>query len=318
MLHKTDLPKTLGYIPKKWLSISSLKEYARCPFKFMLSSGSRLRPPGTRSAFDFGTALHKALPMVLINEPQKAFEAFMDCWDEDLNDAKRNPRRALETLNEFSRVHNPATSLYDIMEPPQGILNVDDKISDYEIPFAIDIGLPGGIPLVGRIDALVKLRDTGEIFPLDWKTTSQLTANIVEGFETDPQVLGYSLAAEVITGKSIPGSIVEFIRVSTSKNEILPKPYRVPRFQVQSFIEWARYIGTQILASEERGYFQQDWSACYPYPQFGSHGFQCDYMDFCRTKEPETMLPMFNRSEERPFDLALEKLTEKKEIPNVQ
>lgn len=297
------------YNHRQWLSISSLLSFARCPRRYFYGSGCRLRPVGgEHSALLFGSAIHKALPELLTGDDKKmerAVAAFASVFDETadptISDKKRCLSRAKAMLLDFYISHLGRNSLYSLLPPPGPALELEDKVSDYEVPFAIDIGLD--VPLVGRIDGLVRHRDTGLLWGLEWKTSSELSARFLDSFQNSVQVIAYTLALRTYTNAKIEGVMVEGLRVSPSNAENLLTCVSVPDFKIDDFIKWARYHGNMLLQCERSGEFPKFFSGCTPYGMFGSQGYNCDFSNLCSVPDWTSLKNLYAVSNERPFVL---------------
>ena len=292
---------------RRWLSISSLNTAARCPRLFFYKSGIRLRGGGRSAPLVFGEAVHAAAPWSLQGETDKAMEEFDKAWDDSLDDKAHSRENARRMLEDFWHTHSGGKGLYEIMNPPQGLIDMGEKKSPFEIPFAIDIGLP--IPLVGFIDWLGQYRDRDMVIPVDLKTTSELSDRVFSSFQRNPQICAYILAVRYITGDDkVDRMIIEFMRKSGAKQqavETISQVFQVTEDDLADFIEWARYWGTQILAWEETGEFPKNINACTPYPSFGSHGYICDCHTLCMVRDWTMMLDSYEIGEERDFALDL-------------
>jgi len=297
------------YHKRTHLSISSLCAFARCPRMFFYSSGCGLSN-GDHPALAFGSGIHAALPHAFHGDLSKASQAFVKCFGDTPMDEKRNPLSATAILEDYKTSHENSRSIYVLRQPPSNAIRLDDQVSDWEVPFALDIGLD--VPLVGRIDALCTHRDTGEPWCLEWKTTSELSTRFLDGFTINPQVYGYALAARSY-GINVRGTIVEGIRVAAPLKkskvqhvETLAQPIFISQHHLDDFLTWARWIGSQILECEKREEFPKDISACVPYPQFGQAGYQCKYQNLCLVQDWTSIASMFEVREPRPFKISEE------------
>jgi hypothetical protein len=297
------------YQPPQALSITGgsgggLTTFSRCPRRFFYSSGLRLQAgTGVGTALKFGEAIHAALPQAFFDDVPGAFASFLRVWGSTPEDDKRNPRTAKLILEDFASSHANGHSIYQLLPPPPGIPKLGERISDYEIPFALDVGLSR--PLVGRVDALAQHRDTGELWAIEWKTSSEMSTRFFDGFTFNPQVLCYTLALRSY-GLPVRGAIVEALKVSIAKakaQETLSQPIFVDDCHIQDFLTWVRYVGTQIEDCEKHQEFPKDMSACTPYSQHGSAGYQCEFMPLCLVPDWTSLLPMFGTREPRPFEL---------------
>ena len=214
-------------------------------------------------------------------------------------------------LEDYKASHADNRSIYRLLKPPSNALSIDDSVNDYEIAFAIDIGLD--VPLVGRVDGLVEHRDTKDLWALEWKTTSELSSRFLDGFSLNPQIIGYSLALNTYN-LDVKGTIIEGIRVSKTNCETLCRPIFVQDHHFSMFKKWAQFHGAMLLQMEksddESGEsFVQNISACTPYPQFGSPGYQCHFTTLCNLPQWADAKGLYKVEEDKPF-----LLSERKEV----
>ena len=321
------------YQPRKWLSISSLVACARCPRRYFYSSGCRLIPAeGEHTALKFGEAIHAALPWILAGEKgveqyiekykkenpdldensvkivraaarpaSIAYSEFMRVWGSTLGDEKRNPENAKLMLLEYATSHRPGAGLFTLLQPPVGDIQVSDSVSPWEVPWAIDIGLD--VPLVGRIDGMCKHRDTGEPFGLEFKTSSEMSARLVVGFEMNNQICGYTLALRLYTGEPVAGVMLDLIAVQKKGPSSMSYPIRVIQHQLEDFVQWARFWGQMILQCEKDQNFPRWYTGCTPYQSFGSPGFMCEYKNLCQTTDWTKFKDFYKVRADKPFDI---------------
>jgi hypothetical protein len=300
------------YKQRRWLSISALCSFARCPRLFFYSSGVRLRKPDdTALALHFGSAIHAALGHLTDGQPlPEAIKLFSSVWEDrdSLGDTKRNTARATQMLASFA---GHVRNLYRAAPKVELSQELKPRNSSYEVPFAVDIGirrqLPDGsqdmIPLVGWIDQLVISCQDGNECIAEYKTASEISARFFSSFDRSPQLCAY-VAAMRILGKKIPRCFLTALRVSEKNTETLTTPYNITDSDVDNFLQWARFLGNQIVRFEELQMFPKDISACYPYPQFGSQGYQCNYHNLCHLTQDWTQLKsLFTITEESDFIL---------------
>lgn len=297
------------YQPRTHLSISSLMNFSRCPRRFFYQSGCRLQKGEEHAALKYGSGIHAALPHLLSGDEKtrmnRAIAAFRKIFDEEYDnsiaDKKRNLSRAKAMLYDFWSSHSHTNSLYSLESPPKTGVKMEDGTSDWEIPFAIDIGI--GVPLVGRIDALVRHRDTKALWALEWKTSSELSDRFLNSFENSPQACCYTLALKLYTNEHIEGTMVEGLRVSHVNAENMIRPISIPDFKINNFVKWARFQGAMLLKMEQMQDFHQDYSGCTPYAMFGMPGYVCDYRDLCNVGDWTTLKGFYAVSADRPFIL---------------
>lgn len=299
-----------GYKKREYLTITELDTFARCPRKYFYQAGCGLRnipldgQSGSQAMF-FGTCIHKAIGAYFANwDYSDAVECFEKDWGETIGDDKRNKDTARMMLLSFASQHPKGGGLYEPLPPPSSKIEIapDDKISDWEIPFAIDIGLP--IPLMGRMDGWCRSRHTGSRMLNEFKTSYELSDRLYKGFKRSPQVLGYTLAARTGATESIDGVYVEFLRSSKSSWETVIIPISVTDFEIERFIRWAQIIGGQILECESREDWPQFPTGCHPYSMFGSVGYLCEYDPLCSVEDWTTMSQFYKVDRHVPYIMA--------------
>lgn len=264
-----------------WLSPSSIVSFTRCPRKFFYEKcGLRSREPAP--ALKFGEAIHAALPLAITEGLEQAFVAFEKIWEKSLEDEKRSSFRAYEMLKDFRATHSGDRSIYSLVPPPAGIIHPSESISNWEVSFGIDVGLAW--PLVGRIDALCRHRDTGHLWGLEWKTSSEVSARLFENFRLSPQILSYCLVLRTLDVQ-IDGVMVEALRVSKTNTETSLQPIYLTDTVLTSFVKWLDYIGKQIQACEQAQNFPCQFTGCYPYAQFGTPGYACPFVNLCELED---------------------------------
>lgn len=315
-----------SYQPRTHLSITTLCKFASCPRKYFYYAHS-LQTDGSKGPFLFGEAMHLAFPIILQGGTvEEAFEAFLTLWNKpELEDKKRNAENALMILANYAATHsiNPLTrkpnGLYSIEKPPSNTLEISDRVSDFEVPFAIDIGLP--VPLVGRIDGLCRHRDTGELWALEFKTTSgdpygNLSDNFLRAFDKNPQTVGYTTVLRTMTGEPIRGCMLDATLVSARKQDSMTYPVYVSEQESAEWIEWALFYGRMLLEMERKYLESNDpksfpkfFTGCHPYSTFGTGGFTCDFKIMCDQEDYRSMLPAFEVSKKEPFTIKPKEVT---------
>lgn len=309
------MPGFTHYKPIPGVSVSVLDTISRCPRKAFYSFGVELAPRGASSiAMKFGEAIHAGLPDAHFGRLVEAISRFDKVWNlEDgsprAGDDKRNPINGRQILAHYMETHVQNRALFQLQAPPSGTAVLSDRISDYEIPFVLDIGLP--IPLVGRIDGWGLHRDTGKPWVVEYKTSSEMSTRFLDGFDLNPQVICYTM---VLRSMGIPaeGAIVEAIKVSKAKenaHEVIAKPIYVTDEMISDFLKWARYTTLFFLACQDHQEFPKDISACSPYPQHGSPGYQCEFTPLCLMKDWTQMIGNYEQREYPTFKLLSTEVT---------
>lgn len=224
-----------------------------------------------------------------------------------LPDDKRNVDTARMMLFSFSSHHPRGGGLYTPLKPPVTNVEIskDDQISDWEIPFAIDLGISGSdgrsLPLVGRIDGWCRSNNTGEIWLNEFKTTSEMSKRFLEGFKRAPQILGYTLAARTQGWSPIKGVFLEALKVAKTSWDTMIVPVEVPDFELERFVLWAKTQAMKILHYEDIGEWPHEPSGCSTYAMFGQPGYFCDYDALCSVPDWSTMKSFFRVERHVPF-----------------
>lgn len=279
----------------EYVDPSGLSKFNRCPTSYMLSRLEGLvKPNRTTLAMDYGTDMHEVLPYCYGNEsPDYACKLFKDLWEKRAHDDddKRNLQCAENTIYEFINSHNELCP-YKIVD-----LNItaptQATISKNEIPFLIDIG--GSLPLAGRMDCAVRWKSDNSLWALDYKTSGEVSKRLFSNFENCPQALAYTLALSQTTGERARGLIIEVIRVSKKNAESHMHMVFIQDHQISDFIAMVNRTATDILKCNETMEWENRCTGCAPYSQFGSPGYQCDYMSICTNPDKHSMLKFFDK-----------------------
>lgn len=295
------------FTPMPFVTVSTLRTFKRCPRKYFYEYGANLGPPeGPHPALKFGEAIHKALGILATSDDlAQALEGFRDVWqDRDgLGDDRRNTAQAIKILMEYTQNHSGGKSLYKLVKPPTtgGLVMVDDQTSDYEVPFALDLGLE--LPFCGRIDALVQHRDSGEYWGLEWKTTSEMSPRFLEGFTLNSQVIGYTTALRALwPDLKIRGFMVEALATLKTRQDNMLIPIYVQDHLCDDFISWAKWRTTEIQEMTKLKNFPKDFAGCNPYDQFGMPGYTCQYTRLCQSEDWQGLVGTYSKREQySPF-----------------
>jgi hypothetical protein len=248
----------------------------------------------------YGSAIHQVLPMLLQGSSvEEALKTFNETWTSELDDPKRNIDRAKAVLEDFAGQHSGERSIYKLVQPPKTSIQYDRR-SPYEVPFVLDLGVDR--PLVGWLDGIGRHRDTGELYAIEFKTTSQKGSWFTDSLTFNPQIIGYPLALTTILDEPVRGTMVETLYVSSRETATFLKPYDVAEWQIDEFVSWARLTIKQIIAYTETGQLPKNPAACSTYPMFGTPGYVCEFGRLCHiTPEWETYLETYDQCEERTF-----------------
>ena len=296
------------YVPREYLSITTLMDFARCARRYFHRK-SGLVPLDEPGAPLYGQAMHKAIVPGMMHGLDAGMAAFQTVWKEELADTKRSLARARAQLSHYVHTHTQGRAIFKFEKPPEGAIKLDESTSDFEVPFAIDVGLPGGLPITGRIDGLVSHRDTGELWGYEFKTTGRLTSSLFEAMEVHPQTLGYTLALRTLTDKPVRGMIVEGMLIDKLKVDNLTHLVPVQDHMVNGARDWLRFYGELLLACEKRFLetndvdqaFIRNWAGCSPYPWFYTPGWACEFSTLCKVEDWQPLTAMYGHREDHKF-----------------
>lgn len=259
-----------------------------------------------RMALDYGKMHHAAVEHSYGPDAfRDSFKCFMDLWQEgDYEfDKKRNPERAGAMIEDYCNFHRPQLCPYEPLNPPdtREMFKNYHGTSSMEFPFLFDFG--GKLLALGLIDRLVKWKDTGDLWVLDYKTTSEISPRFFNNFEFSVQALMYTLAGTIITGKHIKGMIIEAFRVSPKNCETQLHHVYVQEHQLEKYIEWLKDVSSKITQANEKKEWLQEPAGCAPYGMFGVAGYQCRFYSMCMIPDWKAGVKFFSVENYDPFGL---------------
>jgi len=253
----------------------------------------------------YGTAMHFALPHCYNGTLDRALSAFKEVWDEighEGADDKRNLSRAEASLEVFIETHQSSICPYEVVNLGLDSSNLGcDRVSDLEVPFLVDIG--GDLPLAGRIDLVVRWKTTGDIWALDFKTSSEVSGRFFKNMHNTPQANAYTLATSQLnpdeSSELCQGLIVEAIRTSKTNAENQMYPVWIVEHQLESFMRLANRTAKRILECNESKMWPKSCTGCGNYAMFGQAGYYCPYKDLCDAGDWKTVVDTYRQEE--PF-----------------
>lgn len=309
MIKIKELPSTLRLKEPSYLSPSGYCNFRRCEARYFFSQLLGLSIPEPKAPLDYGSAIHEAMPYVQRGQMEKAIQTFAKSWKASGNeeDSKRNMGNAMKLLESFFRENIESGTLpYEILSPPEGALKVskrDSQLSYSDDEFAFCVHMGGLFPCVGRIDALTRLKATGNIWPLDYKTTSELGARFVGAFQLNAQAICYVAAAKIMLPREeIEGFFVEALRVTAKNPESLRIPVFIPDFRCDVFLEDFTRTCEDISKRLDSGTFHQSFSSCTSYSAYGQPGYKCIFETLCSSQDWTSLLPAFEQKFFDPFE----------------
>jgi len=303
---EVDEEYPIGYIDQ-----SGLCNFARCPAKYLFSRLMGLRmPDSSMIALDYGSDMHAAFPHCYgddISCVEKATSVFKQSWETrpyGEGDSKRNTLNARASLAEFQRTHKPSACPYKFVEFAKEIrAQTAEVISDNELPFLVDIG--ADLVFAGRIDAVVRMKGSDDLWALDYKTTSEISQRYFDNFANHPQIVGYSRALSLVMSEKVEGLIIEASRVSAKRVETQWNNIFVNQQQIKMFEDYAKQIASDILLCNTNKTWPQKSTGCATYAMFGQPGRSCEYTDLCLIGDWREMAKYYSKSEPfHPFKIS--------------
>lgn len=291
---------------KDYISISSLCAFTRCPRKFFYSNVVRLKQYTEHPALAFGTAIHFALPAAFDGGVDAGVAAFDKVWEREGDDPVRNRALAIKIIKSYCDIHKEGRSIYSLVKIDAEFQR-PDKTSEYEIPFLVDVGID--IPLFGWIDALTINNHTGEHFVLDFKTSREAGQRLADSFKINPQVLGYTFACNTSLPYDIAGCFIEIVQTAKTTQKIINIPISVDEKQIDDFLQWVRFYGSQIKQMHDQKYFPMNLSMCNSQASFGMPGYNCEFIELCSAEDWTWMKSCFKVSDEESPVSKLIKMT---------
>lgn len=305
------------YRPRQYLSYSTLMSFIRCPRKYFYEK-TGISSKDEPAALTYGSAMHKAVPAILLGEGLDAAVAkFSSVWNPELDDSKHNLACAIRSLAHFESQRKPGRRLYDLVPPPprpEG-LTVGEEVADSEVIILVDVGL--SVPMYFRVDALCRHTHTGELYGWELKTMGRMTSSMFDGLEFNPQLLSYVLALSTATDTTVRGMMFEALLKDSKKQDCIAQPVPVPQHQLEHVAKWLRYYGNLLLQCEawhvenkeqidveSANGFPKNFAGCTAYPMFYQPGSACEFQRLCRVQDWTSLLGDFDiKPEHRPIEL---------------
>jgi hypothetical protein len=292
-----------------YLSPTGIETCSRCPARYLFSKLLRFEKQDmSRIALDYGKCMHCAIPEAYtdVDKAMDVFEAVWAEYDYGDMDKKRNSTRARASFEAFYNLHQPQVCPYELLPPPSGVVEIRDKFNDYESPFLIDIG--GSLLFYGKIDRFIIFNN--RTWPLDYKTSGEVSPRVFNNLSGGAQALGYTLAGSHLIGERCPGLFLELIRTSPTNAESVPNMSYVKDHWLDIFVEDTKELMDKILEYHLKGEWPQKPSGCAPYGMFGGAGYVCDYKPICDSPDWTEALRFFTQRKWNPLVLTKEEENE--------
>lgn len=296
----------------EYLSQGSLCRFKRCEALYALYAILGLRSTRIGPALEYGKAIHCAMPFLQRKDPTGALRAFTEVWSKAgvEDDPKRSIARAASLLDEWyaARTQPGYTSPYQIIEPPQTGVTPIEKRSEDEFAFLVD--LEANLPFYGFLDGLAVSGSAHWI--IEYKTTSELGQRFLNAFQLNIQIISYCTAVQILLPSvHVEGCYLEALRVSKTNAASQCVPVFVQEHEMESFISLYGKTVRQIEECLSSGEWEQNFSACTCFSQYGQPGYPCPYIDLCKSADWRSMLGAYRIEDTTPF-------TELKETPDAR
>lgn len=209
------------------LDNSSLNLFMLCARKFYYMNTLKLQLTKESEALTVGSAIHEFLCKMWAGSPKnECITAFLDYIrkptsadiDIELNEETSEKRGGqqysiewlLFVLGLYYKRFPIGSEKFEVVKGP-------DNKPYLEVGFALDLGK--NKIHSGKIDAIVRMKDTGDLWIVDHKTTrGVLNDTFFKKFMLNGQLTGYLLAATEMLGETPKGCIINALRVTQLKH----------------------------------------------------------------------------------------------------
>ncbi len=286
-----------------FLDSSNFATFRRCPARYCFRAVLGLCTREPRPPLDYGTSLHTAIPYAQKDQLDKSLAVFAEVWNSYGHEpcSKRNLFNATKMITNWHRQRiTEGNRPYTILPPPQGALEPSTKHSDDEFAFAFDID--GTLPMVGRIDAVGVHTVGGNLWNVEYKTTSELGSRFAGLFELNSQIMTYAIATKLFfPSREFGGSFVEAFRVTSANPDCALIPVLFDDWTLEAHLSTFAHTTRLVSDMFESRSWPQDFSACTTYPQHGSPGYRCEFIPLCKSPDWRRIREMFKIEYWKPF-----------------
>lgn len=239
-----------------------------------------------------GRAIHSGYQEYLKSQDRDmaAFEMMMN-YPFSLNAEEDHDRSVYATYATLNALIDAAP----LVEYEVATLNVDDKeLAAIEVPFEFEIenfnlseqeGEYIPVTYVGKIDAVLFNRASGEYGVFDIKTHRRKLNDLTPMYMFDEQCIPYALVIERLLGHELESItaryIAAYVDILNPKIGIYPFP------KTREAIEdWAKGLAVdlqQIKMFYNAGWFRRNSNACLNFNR------KCSFIDLCHSRDAETI-----------------------------
>ena len=296
-IKELSINKSLGVFDN-----SALNVFMACPRQFLYNHELCIGERQESAAITMGSAVHEFLSAMWKGKDFDAcLHAMMIYFDTD-EAYPIDPNIDMETIGKKGGQMYSLEWLislmdiyyhrYQLISEPFEILTDSEGDPYVEEGFAID--MEDGI-FTGKIDAIVRDRNTGRLWVVDHKTTRlTLGDRFTMQFKPNNQMTGYMLAVRELFGEMPEGCIVNAIRVGQLKTLTVEQAYQKMFLRIRTYrtegeldsrIHQIRATMRAINAIRAEGpdaYYQNAPTACNYYGG-------CGYKAMCMTTDADVM-----------------------------
>lgn len=148
----------------------------------------------------------------------------------------------------------------------------------------------------GKIDFVLRDRQTGEVRVFDLKTTTKEEDSLFGAYRFSGQALGYSFIVHSALGVDVreTGMAVTYLVASFDSFKVIPTAFRLSPDEIQDYIR-----NRDMILDDMTRHLSEQW---WPRRMHGCDSFNsmCPYLSVCHRRDP-AFLSMWFEAEETPF-----------------
>lgn len=205
-----------------FINSSSLDIIQTCPRKAQYALKMGYRKEDETEAMAFGSSIHAGIEKMYSLDPDdRRLEAMIDAFTAraaaSLSNVPPGDKRSI------SNGHKILKTYFETYrnDPWKILLNSDGQPmveQDFQFPLMDHLDLR--IHWFGRVDAILKNTETGEVVVCDHKTTSSLGVDFFNRVKPNHQFTGYVLACQKFFGLPVNQMMVDGIQVAKTKCDL--------------------------------------------------------------------------------------------------
>lgn len=301
-------------LPEKYfVSYSQLNTWRRCRRRWYLSYVEKLQKNTPTNALWLGVGVHEALDQYYASNPRDT-TVLHSSFTEWAFGQKADIEKQIAGLVEEQQVKDDLQKNYELglalmdnyaaFAPTHDNFDVLETEYSFEVPVGLDIKMYdhennslGYVPVYyrGRIDGIVRMHDSGNLYLLEHKTAKQFNE---QKLILDQQSTSYIWAAEQVYGYKISGVYYNILRKQVAGPRVrTPLVYRLTvdrtRASVRDFPEQVKMMVKDMELTAEHGlYYHTPADDCNFCPYFTICAMVQDEAD------PQEYIDMYYRKAE--------------------